>query len=280
MRTYLYQPGAFLALLVVCLMFAPARRLTGDPEVAGRPAAPSAAVGPSHKSFAELCRDDPVAAVARSMGKYRAEVEGYSCTLLKRERIDGELRPAEAIACDFREAPFAVLMRWVEGKGRAAAMLYAAGENGDQLLIVPTNQTLQSGLRLLGRNYGKRSLTGEDARSASRYPANRFGIYHGSARVYDTWRAAQDADALRVEYLGVAPVSELNGRPCHVLRRTCVVPEEDGLTQVTVYFDADSLFQVGAVLWAGGDLIGSYFFRDLRLNPKFDGGHFSADRLK
>jgi hypothetical protein len=78
----------------------------------------------------------------------------------------------------------------------------------------------------------------------------------------------------------VRQVPELNGRPCHAIRRTCLAPEEDGLTQVTVYFDADSHLQVGAVLLAGDDLVGSYFFRDLRLNPKFDAGHFGADRLK
>ncbi|HKB03303.1 MAG TPA: DUF1571 domain-containing protein, partial [Gemmataceae bacterium] len=279
MRTLLYRPVTFGGLLVLCLAFAPARRVTGDRELVGHPSAlpPAASAGPAARSFAELCRDDPVEAIARSMRKYKAEVEGYSCILVKRERINGELRDPEVIACDFQEAPFAVIMRWVEGKARAEAMLYAAGQNGDQLLIVPASDLGKSALKLIGRTYAKRALTSEDAKSASRYPANQFGIYCGTARVYDAWKAAHERGALRTEYEGVRPIPEMNGRPCHVLRRNCLVPEEDGLTQVTILFDAETHFQVGAVLMAGAELIGRYYFRDLRLNPKFDALHFSAE---
>jgi hypothetical protein len=31
---------------------------------------------------------------------------------------------------------------------------------------------------------------------------------------------------------------------------------------------------------AGDNLVASYHFRDIRLNPKFDARHFSADRLR
>jgi len=282
MRTYLYRPGSFVGLLILCLMFAPARRFTGDHQLVSRPSAapPAAASVPATKTFAELCRDDPVEAIARSLRKYKAEVEGYSCTLVKRERINGELRDPETIACDFQEAPFAVLMRWVAGKDRADATLYAAGQNGDQLLIIPASDALKALVRLAGRTYARRGLTSDDAKSASRYPANEFGIYWGAARVYNAWKAAQERGALRTDYEGLRPIPELDGRPCHVLRRTCLTPEEDGLTQVTVLFDAETLMQTGAVLMAGDQLIASYYFRDVRLNPKFDATHFSAERFK
>ena len=278
MRTYLARTGWFTALLVVCLMFAPARRrVTGDPQLAGGPAIP---VDATDRPFADLCRDEPVAAMARSLAEYREKVEGYSCTLRKQERIGGGLKPVEVIACDFRESPFAVRMRWIEGKGRAEAMLYVAGENDDQLLVVPASETLRSALRLVGRSYAKRALDGDEAKAAARYPANEFGIFHSTARVYGNWKAARERGILRFDYDGVQPIPELNGRPCHVLRRQCVVPEEDGMTHVTLLFDAETLLQIGAVLMAGNDLIASYHFQDLRLNPRFDARHFSADRFK
>lgn len=282
MRTLLYRPALFGGLLVLCLMFAPARRLTGDRELVGHPSAvaPSAPTTRSAKTFAELCRDDPVEAVACSMRRYKAEVEGYSCTLVKCERINGKLRAPETIACDFQESPFAVIMRWVDGKDRAEAMLYAADQNDNQLLIVPAAEALKALLRVSGRSAARRSLTSDDAKSASRYPANEFGIYCGSARVYTAWKAAQDRGALRTRYDGLRPIPELNGRPCHVVRRTCLVPEEEGLTQVTIFFDDETLLQTGAVLMAGDELIGSYYFRDVRLNPKFDATHFAAGRFK
>jgi hypothetical protein len=262
-------------------MFAPARRVTGDLEVSGRPSAlPASRLDPTRKSFGDLCRDDPVQAIATAMRKYKSDVESYSCTLVKQERIRGELRDRETIACDFREAPFSVLMRWIEGKGRVDAMLYVAGENGDQLLLVPSSETLKAALRVMGKTYGKRALNSDDARSAARYPANQFGLYHGTERVYSAWRAAKEAGALRTQYDGVRAIPELGGRPCHVLHRTCVVPEDDGLTRVTLMFDTETLLQTGSVLMAGDELLATYYFRDIKLNPKFDADHFSPERLK
>jgi hypothetical protein len=281
MRTYFYLPVCFVSLLVICLMFAPARRVTGDLELAGRTLAlPGERTAASKNTFADLCRDDPVEAVAVSMRKYKAEVEGYRCKLSKRERIRGELRDAETIACDFQEAPFAVLMRWLEGKGRVETLLYVAGENGDQLLLIPSSETLKAALRVMGKTYGKRSLTSEDARNASRYPVNQFGIYHATARVYSAWRAAKQTETLHTKYDGVHPIPELGGRPCHVLHRKCVTPEEDGLTQVTLMFDTETLLQIGAVMTAGDQPLATYYFHDLQLNPKFDSTHFSAEKLK
>lgn len=281
MRTYFYLPACFLFLLVVCLMFAPARRVTGDVELSGRPAAllPAHTTG-STKAFGDLCRDNPVEAIATSLRKYKAEIEGYTCKLAKRERVKGELRDPELIACDFQEAPFAVLMRWLEGKTRVDALLYVAGDNGDQLLLIPSSETLKTALRVMGKTYGKRALTSEDARSASRYPADQFGIYHATERVYSAWKAAQERGTLQTKYDGIRAIRELNDRPCHVLHRMCVTPEEDGLTHVTLMFDAETLLQVGAEIRGGDNLIATYYFRDLKLNPKFDAKHFAAERFK
>ena len=276
MRTYL-SPAILLVLLVICLMFAPVRRVTGDHELSGRPfITPPASATLGAKSFADLCRDDPLEAIAESMRRYKASVEGYTCTLLKRERINGELRTQETIACDFQEAPFAVIMRWTAGKGRADAMLYAAGENSDQILIVPSNETLKNALKVMGKTYGKRGLASEDVKSAARYGPNKFGIYHGTARVYDAWKTAHDGGALKTRYEGIRPIPELGHRPCHVLHRDCLALEEDGFDVVICLFDAETLLQTGAILRIGDELFASYYFNELKMNPKFDVEHFAA----
>ena len=280
MRTCLHL-SASLVLLVVCLMFAPARRVTGDREVAGRPSidppAKSAAVP---KPFADLCRDDPLEAIATSMRQYRAAVEGYTCTLRTRERIDGKLDDPKAAECEFRESPFAVRMHYIGATEGAETLLYVAGENDDMFLVVPAAPGLKKTLKLLGRTYARRKLDSSDAKSASRYPPNEFGIYRGTERVFRAWTAARDRGELRTEYLGLLPVPELDGRACHCVRRTCVTPEEDGLTHVTVQFDPDTLLQVGAVLMAGDELIGRYHFANLKLNPRLAADRFAADTFK
>jgi outer membrane lipoprotein-sorting protein len=60
----------------------------------------------------------------------------------------------------------------------------------------------------------------------------------------------------------------------------CGTPEDDGLTRVTLMFDTETLLQTGSVLLSGDDLLATYYFRDVKLNPKFDADHFSPERLK
>jgi hypothetical protein len=281
MRTYLHI-AVTLVLLVVCLMFAPSRRLIGDLEIVGRPSVdpPAAQLVPTTKSFADLCRDDPVEAIAQSMRGYKAEVEGYTCTLRMRERVAGKLRDPETVECQFRELPFSVRMHWIGATEGAQTLAYVAGENQDMFLVVPASPALKKTMHMLGRNYARRRLDSAEARANSRFAPNEFGIYRGTARVYDAWIAARQRGALRTDYLGLVPIPELDGKPCHAIRRTCLSPEEDGLTQVTIQFDPDTLLQVGAVLMAGDELIARYHFADVKLNPKLETDFFAADRLK
>lgn len=277
MRTYIYVPVCFAALLVVCLMFAPVRLVTGDRNIYSIPAPtqPNSVGATSEWPFAELCRDDAVAALAKSLHKYHTEVDGYTCTFIKKERINGKLRDREVIRCEFRESPFSVRMEWLEGAGRAKIMLYPAGDRTDQLAVVPANEIARKILPVV-----KKDLSNGDVRSAARYPVNEFGLNNGTLRLHRVWEVAKEKGQLRTRYDGIQPVDELNGRHCHVLHRDCLSPEEEGLTEVTVFFDAETLLQAGVILKAGEDLIGYYYFRDLVLNPKFGDGHFSIERLK
>jgi hypothetical protein len=275
MRTYLYLPVCFIALLVVCLMFAPARLVTGDRTVYPFPAQAPIVAPAEERPFAELCRDDPIGALARSLHRYRNEVEGYTCTLVKQERINGKLRNREVIQCDFRESPFAVKMRWMEGKGRALAMLYPAGDRTDQLAVVPANDLARAIAPVAIRSLGDSSV-----REAARYPVTEFGLNYGTLRMHTAWQVIKAKGALRTRYDGLQPIPELNGKICHVLHRFCPVPEEEGLTELTVYFDAETLLHAGSVLKAGDELIACYYFNDLALNPRYEAGHFSIERLK
>lgn len=278
MRTYVYLPICFIGLLVICLMFAPVRLVTGDRNIySTQTPAKIVAATPdeTERSFAELCRNDPVAALAKSLRKYRTDIEGYTCMLIKRERIGGKLRDREVIACDFRESPFSVRMEWKEGKGRAAIMLYPAGDNVEQLAVVPANETLRK-----ITPYVTRKLTDSSVRDAARYTANEFGVNHGTLRLHTAWQTAKERGLLHTRYEGVRPIDELDGKQCHVLCRQCASPEEEGLTEVTVYFDSETLLQAGVVLKAGEDLIASYYFKDFVLNPTFGVERFSVQGLK
>lgn len=281
LRTPLRLVFLIVPLMLICLMFAPAQRVThGERELtAAQPTLPEP-TKPTTFTLEELCQQDPVAALNAVWAKHRATVESYRCQFIKRERIKGKLRDRETIAVDFQESPFAVKMKWLSGIGRAEAMLYSQGENDNKLLIIPSNPTAKKGLAFLGKPYASRAPDGADAMEAARSPVTQFGMQNALKKMIVAWTAARDQNQLRVTYGGIVHIAMLGNRPCYELRRECVTPEEDGLTSVTALIDTETHLLVGAILRIKDDLLAEYYYADLKLNPKFKVDHFSAKLLK
>lgn len=218
---------------------------------------------------------EPIAFLEYSLKEYeRRGIEGYTARFDKRERIAGKLHDPEEIELSYREKPFGVLMRWVKGARKAAAVLFAEGENGDQLLARPT------GFAGNFVSYVRRDVDGDEARQSGRYTLREVGLKRTTLQTLTAWKAAQKKGELRVEYLGQQAVAELDQRACYVLRRTCVRPEDDGVVDGLFYFDVENLQQIGTIVRDGkGELIGQYFYRDIRFNPKFKPDQFKASAL-
>jgi hypothetical protein len=271
------------ALLAVCLCLAPARYRPSDPNASLAAAESITFQGtgsPRTTDLAELARTDVVATVRACLERYQREVKGYTCILAKHERVDGKLREPEIIRCVFREQPFSVVMHWLEGAGAAEMTLFVRGEHDGKILVRPAGLLAQKALKLGGKHYVERATDDPQVRSSSRYSMHEFGIARGMERTYRAWNAAQERGTLKAEYLGLQTVPEVGNRPCHILRRHCDPPEEEGLTSVTIAIDAETWLQVSSVLKAGDELIGSYHFRDVHLNPVIAADQFSADVLK
>jgi hypothetical protein len=240
--------------------------------------------------FAELVSCDPLAALAAGLARYQREVRGMTATLLKQERIGKTLHPPEVIRVSIREEPFAVLMLWESGiRNSAEGTLYVSGENAGSMKVWRPNALLAKSLTL-----GTKDAL---ARAASRYCLAESGLYHGQLRTYVRWKAIHDAGTLQVEYRGRKAVPELGGKICHELVRTCAVPEcdrycsdekpksgegaPDAFSTATIFLDAETGYQVGARLMrADGELVGSYFFKDITLNPVFPSGQFTMDAFR
>src|SRR5205807_568824 len=128
----------------------------------------------------------------------------------------------------------------------------------------------------------KRDPEGADAKKAGRYNLKEFGLKMGLQRTLASFKAAQKEGALHVEYLGRKKVPEAGDRECFVLKRTRYKhPEADGITEQTLSVDTQTWLLVGTVLRGEeGELIGAYYFRDIRLNPTFDKDQFTKDAVK
>jgi hypothetical protein len=126
-----------------------------------------------------------------------------------------------------------------------------------------------------------RDVDSEDARESGRYPITEFGLRKAMQRVATNWKKAQNAKALHVEYLGIHKVPEAGNRACHKFRRTKYArPEDDGVTELILYIDTENLLQVGSILKdENGEMIGEYYFSNIKLNPQFRDNQFERAAL-
>jgi hypothetical protein len=258
---------------------------------------------PDAATMVNLAKTDPIAFLEWTLIRYDREVKGYSCLLIKQERLRGALQDREKIEVLFKDKPLSVLMTWKEGGGLTgpSRVVYVEGENKGML-------TAKVGFLVVDED-----PLGERALRSGRYPLTEFGMKIGARRALTSWKDAQKGPKthgpLRVEYLGEKEVKEL-GRTCYALRRVgyehkwadgCVEVETtlyfdretwlqvgsgvgyehkwaDGCVEVetTLYFDRETWLQVGSVLKGkDGEVIGEYLFRDVHLNPTFKDDPFS-----
>src|SRR5262249_18772639 len=239
----------------------------------GRPLSDAEQVG-------RLARERPLEFVEECLRRYRRDVHGYTLTMTKEERIDGQLQSPEEMEVAFREQPYSVALRWTKGARRAERAVYVAGQNNDKLLVRPTPRWHLMA-RLAGRldkdGVATIDVDGDDARQSGRFTVKEFGMYQGLARLFTDWKAAEDRGALHVEYMGEQVVPETGGRTCYVLRRTRFLkPERDGVTEQVLYVDKENWLQVGSVANGDRGLIGAYFYRDIQINPAFQPDAFGG----
>jgi hypothetical protein len=237
---------------------------------------PEDAARSADSKIAQLAKNDPIAFLTQCLARYDREVKAYRAVMQKQERIGGRLQPKEIINVCFKEKPHSVLLVWIEGARRAERVLYVDGENNGKMLARPNGLIA----RKVAGDVVERDVDGPDARQSGRYPLSEYGIKKGTERTLAAWSAARDQHALHVEYLGEQRVREVGDRLCYKLRRRNARPENDGVTELTIYVDKENLLQVGSVLkGGGGKLIGEYFFRDIGLNPAFSDGQFERGAL-
>ncbi|MEZ5942078.1 MAG: DUF1571 domain-containing protein [Planctomycetaceae bacterium] len=136
-----------------------------------------------------------------------ANVESYTATFTKQERIGGVMSDAQVIDLKVRQAPFSVYMKWLTGdSGRQ--LIYVDGQNEGNLLVQP------GGIR--GRLTGVLTLDPEGtlAMAECRYPVTKAGL----VKLAETIISHEVADlgcsgGYRCE---LRDGEEFDGRPCYL----------------------------------------------------------------
>jgi hypothetical protein len=221
-----------------------------------------------------LLREDVPRFLQMCVDRYDREVQGYRCTLQKRERVRGKLLPAETVDVHFREKPFSVYMDWKKGAGKAQKTLFVEGENQNRMLARPAG--LFSFVGVVARD-----VNSPEIKAAGRYTITEFGMKLGTLRTLKPMSEARKRNALHVAYHGIFQVPETGDRRCYKLVRTPYDPPEDeGVNELTIYIDLETWLQVGSVLKdSAGQLIAEYYFRNILINPTFAPKQFSREAL-
>lgn len=79
--------------------------------------------------------DQPIAFLQEARRNYPA-VKDYTCTLVKRERIKGQLSDEDIIMMSFRQQPFSVYMKWLSpAKFKGQEVAYVHGRNSNKMRV-------------------------------------------------------------------------------------------------------------------------------------------------
>jgi hypothetical protein len=222
----------------------------------------------------DLPARDPIAFLEKCLEHYDRTVKtGYRLTMRKQERIGKKVQDPEEIDVWYRDRPHSVFFGWSLGARLALRVLYVEGENNGNMLAQP---------RFFPKLIVSRDPKGSDAKQSGRYPISEFGLKQAMELVLKGWKEARAEGALHVAYLGVHRVPLAGDRPCYKLHRTSYArPEEDGITELILYVDTETLLQVGTELWGKDhEFIASYYFRDIRIDPPFRPDQFTEAALK
>jgi Protein of unknown function (DUF1571) len=249
-------------------------------EAAAPRSAPAAAAPAENAPFDFTKQPDehPLAPVIRALKTSQQVIEqdirDYSCTLVKRERVEGELGEYQHIFMKVAHDPFSVYMSFLKPyTGRE--VLYVSGQNDNKMVV------LEAGFK---RYLGKLNLdpTGAVAMRGQKHPITDVGIRNLTAKLLKIWEAETQYAECEVT---TNVDSKINGRSATMVQITHPIPRQNFRAHVQrLFFDNELRIPIhyDAFLWPAqpGDqppLDESYTYTNLKINNGFTARDFDAN---
>jgi hypothetical protein len=266
----------------------PVYRVAND-TAGGAPATTVAAGGDGHRAAAASGRvtldfrqtderEHPLVPVIRvckaSLEEIDRNIRDYSCTLVKQERIDGELGERQHIFMKISHEPFSVYMSFLKPhQGRE--VLWVAGQNNGEMVV------LEAGWKR--KVLGKMNLDpqGSVAMSGQKYPITRVGIRNLTAALIRQF----EEDTKYGECEVSSKEEKISGRLTTMVQINHPVPRRNFRAHVArLFFDNELGIPIhyDAYLWPaqpGGQppLDESFTYTNLKINNGFTARDFDAN---
>ncbi len=286
-RGLLYITGALLlvvpSFLWVLTTFAP--RASGERTTNSRgvrlvqDVSSAKPVDASLEPLRELAEQDPMALVRLGIERYREEVDSYRCTFIKQELLPDGLSEEQVIEVRYREEPHTVYMIWKENADSARRGLYVdhpdfVDDEGRKLGRFEPNGAVA---RLFVKDI-MLPVDGPRARKASRRSINEFGFMSTYNLLYTYNEAAERRGVLDLKYSGTGVI---DGRPTFVITRNLpYASDPDGFPDARMVLHIDQAWLLPVAVYSYADqqereLLGSYVYADVELNPDFTDEDFA-----
>ena len=207
--------------------------------------------------------DEPLRLIGAARQAFR-NVRDYSCTLVKQERLNGQLQPVNVMNMMVRNEPFSIYLRWYQPAANAGQeACYVAGRNDGKMRARSRGVLGAVGFVSLDPNDPR-------ARKSSNHSITEAGLANLMGRFERGWRAEYKFKKTQVrigEY-------EYNKRRCTRVETTRTERLPGTVYRSVIYFDKQLQvpIRVEAYDWprqggnAGGDLIEVYSYVNLRFN--------------
>jgi hypothetical protein len=264
-RRWYFGLALLLAMSLAMGAGEPPPRLTLDKS----PTPPTVPAGGPAVAPAAPAQTSPMDEPLRLLGAARqayADVRDYTCLLIKRERMQGQLQPDHLITMRVRTQPFSVYLQWQEPKALAGQeACYVTGRNNG---MMRAHATGLSGL------VGFVSIDPRDPRAMehSRHCITEAGIGHLIERYSQSWEEERRRGRTEV-HIGDF---EYNKRPCTRVETIHSAGAGTVYYRSLVYFDKETHLPIRTENYdwpkprgnPDGDLAEVYSYVDLRLNVR------------
>lgn len=267
--------GGTLAFFVAAAMAAePARAQTGSVQPASaiqQVSLPTRAILDAPISIQDQPFDHALRWARAGLKHIHNHIHDYTCTLVKRERVDGELSEYQYVYCKVRhtndagQASLGIYMRFLAPSAvQGREVLFVEGENDGHMIA-----------RKGGRRFAYITVevdpTSELAMRDNRYPITEFGVKNLVSRLIEVAEEEAALNECSVRYFRNAKV---DGRICTGIEVTKQVQREDSrFYQAKIYIDNELQVPIHFETYdwpaeEGGEpqLLEQYTYRNLQVN--------------
>ena len=212
------------------------------------------------RKVVDLAKTDHIALLDYCLDHYNRTYHDYTCTLIKQERINGELGPEQEVRVKYKESPFSVAMQWTRNPPLGDRLLYVEGKYDDNMMVRPANKLHQ----IVTGGTVLRKPDGPDAMRNTLRPVNLFGFRKGMEDLIKVYREARDAGHLKEAFGGFADVA---GRNTIVLERYLPASDSYPAWKTVLYIDPELLVPVCIEGYDWDKQLSSrYVFENIRFN--------------